>query len=140
MLGLTQIEPTSGNTGVGLAYVAATRGCESGMETGCRLVVAALACHHNGHNVYQPLILPCTADKLVLTMPDTMSTERRVLLRAFGAQLVLTPGKLVGWHCQAVGLLDDKEPLRVLGQVWGPLLRRCCEGVDTNNVGANCCS
>jgi cysteine synthase len=81
------IEPTSGNTGVALAFVAASRGY-----------------------------------RLILTMPETMSIERRSLLAAFGAELVLTPGPdgMPGAISKALELAKEYENTFVPQQVDNP--------------------
>ena len=85
--GATIIEPTSGNTGVGLALVAAVKGY-----------------------------------KLILTMPETMSFERRNLVKAYGAKVELTPGKdgMNGAIKAAEKLRDSIEGAVILGQFTNP--------------------
>jgi cysteine synthase A len=77
--GTTIIEPTSGNTGIGLAFTCAVRGY-----------------------------------KLIVTMPDTVSVERRRLLKAFGAEVVLTPGE------QGVNAAKAEELLRTIPHSFMP--------------------
>ncbi len=85
--GATIIEPTSGNTGVGLAWVGAAKGY-----------------------------------KVILTMPDTMSVERRNLLKAYGAQLELTPGSegMKGAIARAEQLREQISGAVILGQFVNP--------------------
>ena len=85
--GATIIEPTSGNTGIGLAWVGTSKGY-----------------------------------RVILTMPDTMSAERQSLVKAYGADIVLTPGAegMAGSIAKAEALRDEIPGAVILGQFTNP--------------------
>eukprot|EP00955_Chlamydomonas_euryale_P083334 363841-Chlamydomonas_euryale.AAC.6 len=122
------VEPTSGNTGVALGFLAAAKArcpaCQSlcgskssSQQCGCihkqnggDAVSMAFggsecvrhACPSPGFHT-KPACVLVQGYRLILTMPDTSSVERRVLLRAFGAELVLTRGQVVSYSMDTRG-------------------------------------
>ena len=102
--GATIIEPTSGNTGVGLAWVGTAKGY-----------------------------------KVVLTMPETMSQERRSLLKALGASLVLTPGAegMKGAIAKAEALRESTPGAVILGQFVNPANPAAHERTTSEEIWAD---